>query len=68
MPFRTDDPIADFNRWDMELERRRARRPICERCREHIQDEKLWDIEGTLYCPNCAEIEFERDTDNYTEE
>ena len=68
MPFRTDDPARDFDRWDMERERRRARRPICERCGEHIQEENLWDIDGTLYCPECAKIEFERDTDNYTEE
>lgn len=68
MPFRTNDPAADFDRWDAEQERRLARLPICERCGERIQSENLWDIDGTLYCPECAKIEFERDTDNYTED
>ena len=68
MLFRTDDPVLDFDRYDMELERRRARRPICERCGEHIQSENLWDINGTLYCPECARIEFEQETDFYTDE
>ena len=68
MPFRTDSPERDFDRWDMAREQRRAGLPICERCGEHIQDENLWDIDGTLYCPGCAKIEFERDTDNYTDE
>ena len=68
MPFRTDDPARDFDRWDMAREHRKSRCPICERCGEHIQSEKLWDINGTLYCQECAAIEFECDTDFYTGE
>lgn len=67
MPFRTDSPEMDFDRWDMAMERARARRPICERCGEHIQDEELWNINGKLYCQECAEIEFVEPTDIYTE-
>lgn len=64
----SDDPARDYDRYDTDRERRLARRPICERCREHIQVENLWDIDGTLYCPECARIEFERDTENYVED
>ena len=66
--FYSDDPGRDADRWLAAQERRLARRPICERCGEHIQSENLWDIDGTLYCPECAKIEFERDTDHYTDE
>lgn len=40
-------------------------RPVCSHCGERIQDEKLWDINGELYCPDCAEKEFCKWTEDY---
>jgi len=51
--FRTDDPIADFNRYDAEQQRRLKKRPKCRRCNEHIQDDEAYYIEGDWICENC---------------
>ena len=51
--------------YDMEKERRLARRPICSYCGKRIQDERLWDISGELYHQDCAEHEFCKWTEDY---
>lgn len=51
----TDDPERDFDRWDMELERRRARRPVCVECGEHIQDETAFCKNDIWTCEKCIE-------------
>lgn len=63
--FRSDDPSKDFDRWDAERENWLARRPICVRCNDPIQGQKLWDINGDLYCRYCARDEFEKYTEDY---
>ena len=68
MSYLSDDPGRDFDRWDMEQERRRVRLPVCERCGDHIQSETLWNINGMLYCPECASIEFEEDIELHMDE
>lgn len=65
--FYTDDPLSDFERWDMEQSRQLARCPVCSRCGEPIQEEDLWDFDGDLYHTDCAEIEFKRNTEDYIE-
>ena len=50
---------------DIELERQRARRPICCHCGEHIQDDVLFDINGELYHIDCAETVFCQCTEEY---
>lgn len=64
MPY-TDDPIADFNKWDAEQENRRKMLPRCCECGKHIQDDELFDVYGDLYCWDCAIKEFRRSTDYY---
>lgn len=64
MPY-TDDPIADFNKWDAEQESRRKMLPRCCECGKHIQDDELFDVFGDLYCWDCAIKEFRRSTDDY---
>lgn len=49
----TDDPIADFMRWDAEQERKLARRPVCADCDEPIQDEYCYEINGEYICERC---------------
>ena len=53
--FYSDDPARDFDRWDQELERRRARRPICSECSEHIMDETAYCKDGVWTCDKCIE-------------
>ena len=40
---------------DIAKERRRARRPVCDRCGEHIQDETAVAVCGKLICENCID-------------
>ena len=65
--FRTCDPDADFTRWDMELERQRARRPLCSHCGVRIQDEEAYLINGDFICEKCMEREFKVQVDDFTE-
>lgn len=59
----TDDPERDFARYDAEQEAELKRLPTCCECKEHIQDEHLYDIEGNLYCKECMEEQFEKWTE-----
>lgn len=52
--FYSDDPHADFDRWDRERERRLAKRPCCAKCRENIRDDELFNFDGDLVCPECV--------------
>ena len=40
---------------EIELERRRARRPVCEHCGEHIQDETAVEFDGKFICESCID-------------
>jgi len=59
--FMTDDPIADFNRYDAEQQARLKKLPICARCGEHIQQDKAVCIHGVeFYCDECLDELRER--------
>lgn len=62
---RTDDPVADFERYDAEQEAELEKMPVCTNCLERIQDGYLFDIEGELYCEECAYELFRKDTADY---
>lgn len=51
--YRTDDPLADFDRHEAEQERKRRRIPRCSECDEHIQDEYAYYINGEWICEEC---------------
>ena len=55
-------PIHDvYDLWeaqDIQKEQWRARLPQCECCGEPIQDEYIWEIEGSYYCEDCAKDQF----------
>ena len=66
--FLTDDPVADFDRWDAEQQDELEKLPNCCGCGEPIQDDDLFDIDGDLYCEECMEAHFKRPVENYIEE
>lgn len=66
--FYTDDPHADFDRHDREQSEWLDTLPVCCRCGEPIQTDKLFDIDGDLYCEDCGESEFMHSTENYIRE
>ena len=62
MPY-SDDPLMDFDRYDREQEKRLAELPVCDYCREPIQDDHYYLINGDNVCPECLEIEFRKEVD-----
>lgn len=53
---RTDDPVADFDRYDREVAKWRKRLPVCQRCGDEIQQELAVCIDGFWYCDDCIEF------------
>ena len=51
----TDDPIADFERWDTEQNKRLEQRPECAECGEPIQDYEAYYINDEWICESCME-------------
>lgn len=63
--YRTDDPVKDAERNEERKEAELQKMPKCSYCKEHIQDGYLFDIEGELYCEECAYELFRKDTADY---
>lgn len=53
--FYTDDPLADFEAWDEQREKRLERLPVCVDCDNHIQDETAYYINGEWICEDCMD-------------
>lgn len=58
---RTNDPIADFNRWDAEQEEWRKRLPKCNACGEYI-DDYYYDIDGGI-CQECLNERYREEVE-----
>lgn len=56
----TDDPISDFLRHDAEQEEKLAKLPVCDKCKNPIQQEKAVYYNDTWICEEC-ESEFWQD-------
>lgn len=65
---RTGDPIADFNIYDVELQRELAKLPVCDCCGEPIQDDRYYDIGSEILCKECLDSNYLRFTSDYMEE
>ena len=62
----TDDPIADYERYDADRERALGKLPRCCDCGEYIQDEEYYDIDDNLFCEKCLNNNFKKLTENYS--
>lgn len=49
----TDNPIADFERYDAEQHSQLEHRPVCVDCGHHIQDETAYYINSEWICMDC---------------
>lgn len=63
--FRTDDPVADYLRYDAEQEAKRDRLPVCVYCGEPIEADHYFLINDEIICPDCLESYFRKDIDEY---
>lgn len=55
--FRTDDPVRDFDRYDMAMAQREAKLPVCDKCHKRI-NEDFFNIEGDILCEKCMHDEY----------
>lgn len=53
----TDDPLADFDAWDLEQSRKLKKLPKCHFCHEPIQQEDAVFIFGKWICDDCLDDE-----------
>lgn len=64
---RTDDPIADFNRYEEERQAKLEKLPKCDECGEYIQDDCLYEFNDTLICEECLKDNHRKLTEDYIE-
>jgi formylmethanofuran dehydrogenase subunit E len=62
--YRTDDPGADFLRWDADRADEESRLPHCDVCENPIY-EKYFHINGEILCEKCMRQIYEFDTEDY---
>ncbi len=65
MVLRTDDPIHDFEVWDAEQNRQLEKLPVCEYCRNEIQDDYYFEINETAVCENCLNQYFRKEVGDF---
>lgn len=63
----TNDPVADFHRYDAEQQREVERCPKCDYCDEHITDEFYYDLDGDIVCEDCLDRHFKKAVEDYVE-
>lgn len=49
----SNDALKDFMRHDNDNESWLLTRPICENCKEHIQDDEAYNVFGMMICKRC---------------
>lgn len=63
--YRTDDPLADFHRWDAEQQRELNKLPKCAYCDEPIQEDYCYEINDEPICNACVEAHHRKRTEDY---
>ena len=63
--FYSDDPVADFDRYDAEMAQKEARLPQCEKCGQYIHDDFYFEINNEMLCEKCMEMEYSRSTEDF---
>lgn len=53
--YRSDNPLRDFWNYTSDREEELKKRPVCDQCDEHIQDDYYYIINNETFCPNCME-------------
>ena len=51
----TNNPLADFHSYDAQREEALSRCPICQCCKEHIQEDYCYETDMGDYCEECFE-------------
>ncbi len=59
------DNYDAFRYHEAEQETWLHKRPKCKICKEHIQDDYLFDVDGVIYCEECMKDLYRKDAENY---
>lgn len=62
---RTDNPIADFERYDAVQEKAKEKLPRCSECGEPIQDDFFYEIDCYFYCEDCLRDNHRKSTEDF---
>ena len=62
-----EDNYSMFEHRERQREAWLRSRPVCYHCGEHIQSNRLFDVEGVLWHRSCFVEEHEKDTEDYVE-
>lgn len=68
MGFYTNDPVADAEAYSAYQERQLLKLPVCRKCKERIQDDTCFKIDGEAYHDGCARKLFEVWTEDLMED
>lgn len=63
----TDNPIADYNRYDADQQMELERLPVCAECGHPITDEQCFEFNGELICEECLENNHQKNTEDFIE-
>lgn len=61
----TDNPLADFHRYDAERQAELDKLPCCADCGEPIQDDHFYLINDERICPDCLESNYRKNTEDF---
>ena len=62
--FYSDDPVADFDRYDAAMAQKEAKLPQCEECGQYVHDDTCFEINNKIYCEKCMRNDFSRNTED----
>ena len=65
MSINTGDPYRDSTIYEAIQCEKEKNQPHCCICGEAIWDDKLWDFIDAIYCEECAEAQFKKNTEDY---
>lgn len=63
--YRTDDPAADFDRFDAEQQKALEKLPVCSYCNEPVQDDYFYEINDEVVCEECLNQNFRKNVEDY---
>lgn len=63
--YRTNDPLADFDRYSAEQEEWLENLPKCSECGNPIQDDTCYQVNDELICESCMDTFHKVHTDDF---
>lgn len=61
----------NYDRWkqyDAEQQAKLEKMPVCSICEEHIQEDRVYVIDGDIVCPYCLEEEYGHNVEELMED